>query len=224
VNFLKQVSEVLLKHKIKKVTIKQCPYFDSYGIQENIFLKGGFLVQRLEIDSFIKVDEEYEQKLPSRKSRKLRSLKRSNLIAEQIPLSHLSEVYSFILNARQKKNYDLSLCFEEVQKIASAFPDRVFLFSVKDEERMVAASICLRVKKDWLYDFYHDHDAAYDAESPLVLLMDLIYEFCGNSSIHWIELGTSMSGDQVNEGLLTFKEGLGGREIRKITFEKILTG
>lgn len=215
-------SNELAESGIHAVIVKQCAAFGIPRGEEDFFLKAGFHVKLSETDAFIHVDEDYEKKIQSRKAKKLRSLRRMDYSAQPLSLSYLSEVYLFILKARERKGYALSMTLEQMQELANHFPDRVLLFGVRKKELMVAASICLKVKTNWLYDFYHDHDAAHDAESPVVLLMDAIYQYCRDHFIQWLELGTSMHGDQLNEGLILFKERLGAERAIKNTYEKTI--
>jgi predicted N-acyltransferase len=215
-------SNELAKSGIQTLAVKQAPEFGRMQNQEDFFLKAGFQIKLSEVDAFIEVDGEYETKIQPRKAKKLRSLRKKDYQAEQLSLHHLTDVYSFILKAREQKGYTLSMSLEQIQELANQFPDRVLLFGVRRKEEMIAAAICLKVKTNWLYDFYHDHDAAHGAESPVVLLMELIYQYCFDNSIKWLQLGTSMTGDQVNEGLILFKERLGAKRVMKNTYQKII--
>jgi hypothetical protein len=93
---------------------------------------------------------------------------------------------------------------------------------VKDGERLVAASICIRVSNEVLYDFYHDHDALYDNFSPIVFLVKGIHDYCCSNNIRLIDLGTAMIGNKVNTGLMEFKLKLGADHAVKYSFEKSL--
>lgn len=222
IQLLEFSSKALSESGARTILIRQAPEFYQEKSYEDLFLKGGFRIKLSETDSFIEVNGDYGKKIQPRKAKKLRSLRRMDYQAEQLLLSHLSEVYSFILKARTEKRYTLSMNLEQIQELANHFPDRVLLFGVRRKEEMIAAAICLKVKGNWLYDFYHDHDSAHDAESPIILLMDRIYKFCQDNSIQWLELGTSMHEDKVNEGLILFKERLGAKRVMKITYEKII--
>ena len=112
--------------------------------------------------------------------------------------------------------------FEALQETVNKFPDRYFLFSVHHRNKVVAASIAILVRKDILYDFYHDHLKAFDHLSPIVLLVDGIYEFCLTNNIRLLDLGTSALENKPNFSLLTFKTRLGGKPTPKFTFEKKL--
>jgi hypothetical protein len=220
--FLEFIGDKLVEKGVRKIIVKQAPSFleDENVIQS--FLNAGFTIRLIETDSFIKIEGPYDIHLHPRKSKKLRSLLKSDFQVQQLSLDQLPLVYDLILRAREQKSYGLSMTLQQLNELVSAFSKNIFLFSVTNGDKMIAASICIQVKNNWLYDFYHDHDSAYDSHSPIVLLMNVIYSFCLDQSIQWLELGTSMRGAEVNELLLLFKERLGGIPVKKITFEKTL--
>lgn len=218
--FVAFVVSELKASRVNNTLIKQSPAIVDDERITNAFLNAGFKIQQSEADSFIKVSGEFGEHLQERKAKKLRSLKKQNWVFEIKNHSHLQETYEFILRCRSGKDYSLSMTFEQIQQLAKTFPERIFLFQVLEESRIIAASICIKVKNNWLYDFYHDHDSEYNADNPILLLMDGIYGFCKANAIHWIELGTSMKGSEVNEGLLEFKERLGAVTVQKTTFVK----
>jgi hypothetical protein len=207
---------------IKQVVVKQSPFIQDDVRVLNSFLNAGFKIQLTEVDSFVKVEGDYVGHLQERKAKKLRSLKKQNWSFQIKSVEHLAESYDFILECRSAKDYSLSMTWPQMEQLANAFPDRIFHFQVLDGKKIIAASICIQVKSNWLYDFYHDHDSEYDADSPLLLLIQGIYDFCKFNSIQWIELGTSMAGTEVNEGLLEFKKRLGATAVSKMTFLKDL--
>jgi hypothetical protein len=131
-------------------------------------------------------------------------------------------VYDFIFTCRNEKGYPLSMQLEELQHMAVKFPDRYLLFGVFRSDSLVAAAITIRVKKNILYDFYHDHAAAFDHLSPVTFLVDGIYRFCFENDIQLLDLGTSAIDGLPNFGLLNFKKKLGALATPKLTFQKDL--
>ncbi len=220
-DFVEFVVRELNSMGIKKVIIKQPPSVNEDSRIVNLFLKVGFKIKLSEVDSFINVEGEFSDRLRERnKQRKLRNLRKKNWDFKIQDHSLLGESYNFILKCRNSKGYSLSMTLAQVEQLAKTLPERVFLFLVLDRGKMIAASICLKIKGNWLYDFYHDHDPDFDADSPVLFLIDGIFDFCKANGIDWIELGTSMYGAEVNKGLLEFKERLGATTVFKNTFVK----
>jgi hypothetical protein len=94
------------------------------------------------------------------------------------------------------------------------------LFGVFQDDKVVAASIAIRVTTQVLYNFYCDHDNQYDAVSPVVFLIEGIYQYCASQKIPLLDLGTSAVAGKPNFGLLEFKMRLHGQPTAKLTFQK----
>jgi hypothetical protein len=94
---------------------------------------------------------------------------------------------------------------------------------VFEGEKMIASSIMIRVKKNIVYDIFHDHDRHYDQWSPIVLLVAGMYTFCQENQIEIFELGTSAANGIPNFNLLHFKKFLGGLPSAKLTFHKTIS-
>ncbi len=79
----------------------------------------------------------------------------------------------------------------------------------------------VRVRDDILYTFLPASNPAYHAYSPLVLLMDGLFEYCQQQQIRLLDLGVSLDGNhQPKPSLLRFKRNLGALESPKVCFEK----
>jgi hypothetical protein len=111
----------------------------------------------------------------------------------------------------------------EIKTVCDHFPDKFHLFGVFDNNALAAASISIVLNNAVLYNFYSAHARQYDALSPVVGLMEGIYEFCQGEKIRLIDLGTSALQGRPNFTLLDFKLNLGATPTQKLTFEKVFT-
>src|ERR1043166_2609152 len=105
----------------------------------------------------------------------------------------------------------------DLKKAAEQFPEKYLLFAVFHSEKMIAASIAIRVKENILYDFYHDHDPQHDQLSPVVFLVAEMYNFCFRNGVRLLDLGTSAVDGLPNFSLLHFKKYLGCKPTPKLT-------
>jgi hypothetical protein len=96
------------------------------------------------------------------------------------------------------------------------------LHQATDQDKMVAASISIRVNENVLYTFYYDHLRAYDSVTPIVFLCDGLYNFCQKNQLSLLDLGTSNPNGKLNQSLLDFKLSLGAVPSPKLTFQKVL--
>jgi hypothetical protein len=224
--FLIFVQEELKKMSVKKLSIKHYPNIYNAALTDSLKPILEILHYKTiatETSSIIPIENENTLEIFHRsEKRKLIKNQRSGCIFQSLPIDQLKTVFEFIQQARVRKNYSLSMSFADLEQTVKKFPDKFFLFGVFLSGDLIAAAITIRVKSNILYDFYHDHDDAYDELSPVVMLVDGIYRFCFQEKIQLLDLGTSSIGDQPNVGLLHFKTLLGGIPSSKITYEKEL--
>lgn len=193
----------------------------EFNLIESILIERGFQIANEEIGSILEVRSSFKEEIHRSEKKRLRKSINSHFKFDEVPIGELEYTYSFMLQCRQSKDYILSMSLQGIQDLAFEFPQDVVLFAVKDGNRIVAASICIRINAKMLYDFYHDHDAFYNSHSPIVLLVKGINDYCYEHSITLLDLGTTMINSDVNTTLLEFKLKLGGKRAVKYSFEKI---
>lgn len=224
--FLVFVEEQLRLKGVKQITIKNPPelYFpESMATLQVLLFNLNYQVSRAEIGSMIPVDNEiYLDKLESWERRKYHMAVKKGLDARQLSRDHLEEIYRFIAHCRELQSRKLSLSWEQLERIADAFPDRFILFAIYQQDVLVAASINIAVTKDVLYNFYGAHDREFNKYSPVVSLMNALYTYCQANGFIYLDLGTSATGSEPNFSLLDFKMRLGAKSTQKLTFYKTL--
>lgn len=225
-NFISFVEEKLKKTGAKKIIIKNFPEIYSPGchnVLTVLFFNHNFKISNAELDACIFIDSsEFESKLKTWEKRRLKQAEKAALEFKAIPQKHLSKVYHFILQCREERGHSLSMDFKSLQNTVSAIPDEFFLFGVYQSEVLVAASICIRVNRDIIYNFYSAHSKASDSLSPVVFMFEGIYNWCRKQKLTLLDLGTSALDGKPNFSLIDFKLRVGGIPTMKLTFEKDL--
>ena len=223
--FLKQTEQSLSSKGIRKIHIKNPPasYRPSSSVLEVLLLNLKYRILQAEISTAIVVDgTEYDQKIEAWEVRKLKQVKKEKLRFQEIPISEIEAVYGFVLACRHERQQSLSMALEELMKVVAVYPGRIILFGVYHDQALAAASISIRVNNRIVYNFYSAHPRKFDFLSPVVRLMQGIYEWSQEHGIELIDLGTSSLEGQPNFGLLDFKLRLCGRPSSKLTFGKDL--
>jgi hypothetical protein len=188
-----------------------------------VFLSNhGYHISEAETGCMVATVDASLQNSDSWEKRKLRQAQEAGLAFKKISIEQLDEIYFFILACRKQKNYSLSMSLSDLRQTITTFPDRFFLFGAYLQDKIIAAAITVRVTDDVLYNFYVDHDMAYDQLSPVVFVVDGILNFCRERKLPWLDLGTSAVAGKPNFGLLDFKMRLGGMPTPKLTFTKVL--
>jgi hypothetical protein len=225
-DFIKYITQDLKNKGIRQLSIKQS--IDGYLPAQNalintLLLNHGFSIMNAEVANLIMIDPiQYETKLHDWENRKLKQAKKEQFSFEVVKKNRLTEVYTFIENCRTKKKYALSMSLKDLKKLQQTIPNAIHLFSIKHDKEMIAACIAIKVSPTILYTFYYDHASAYQKISPVVMLIEGIYNFCTQNKIEMLDLGTAALQGRPNFNLLTFKQHLGASYSTKFTFEKHL--
>ena len=225
--FIKWVEDQLKAKHVKRIEIKSYPsLYNSRcsSILHTFLFNLGYRVRNAELSACIQVNPtSLFQIMSSWEKRKVGQIKKTSLRFATVPVSKVKEVFEFISSCREEKKQKLSLTYPQMKTVCDNFPEHFRLFGVYDNNALAAASISILVNKTILYNFYSAHAKQYDALSPVVRLMEGIYEFCQTEKIRIIDLGTSALHDRPNFGLLDFKLNLGAAPTEKLTFEKTLS-
>lgn len=226
IDFLKYVERELMLSKVTSITIKHYPIAYHPGnatLIQDCLQNLNYQITVSEIDSVIDIHRNDVRKLFHSSHRQMfDKAKAEGLLFRELTIGDLEKTYRFIDTCQEEKGYYLSMSLNQVLETADAFPDHVKVFGVFKENEMVAASIAIRVRSNVLYDFYHDHHAAFDRISPVVTLIAGLYNYCYDHDIKLLDIGTSAWNGKPNVGLLQFKRSLGARPTRKLTFYKEL--
>ncbi|MBT1702773.1 GNAT family N-acetyltransferase [Chryseosolibacter indicus] len=223
-NFLLFVEEILHRNKVTKVILKNPPekYNNLLPAVTTMLIDHGYNKME-DISAIIEINApNIESSLRHSDKRRLLKSREAGLTFQKLNIDHLRDVYTFIEECRSSKGYKLSMEFRDLEKTVQTFPHDFLLFAVFYNDRIAAASISIRVKRNVLYDFYHDHHKDFNYFSPVVMLINGIAEYCYMEDIKLLDLGTSSINNSTNVSLLNFKLKLGATPSTKFTFEKTL--
>lgn len=221
--FFSLIEADLKNRGVRKIQIKSYPevYDKNFGMVDEMMKRLQYSATQ-EASSIIQVDRRpFDKKIKISERQKLRRAKQF-FSFEKVKGTYLKEIYSFIEECRNERNQSLSMSFVELKKAVLNFPRHFSLYRVHDASGTAAAAIVISVSKEILYTFYYAHARRFDKVSPVVLLMDGIYEVAQEQGIEMIDLGTSMVNGKVNRSLLHFKKSIGAQTNRKLIFEKTL--
>ena len=224
--FLAFIMDDFRLHKLEKVVIKMSPFFYSNKRELDfvqLILSSKFKPATKEINHHIDISNyTLESQLHSMEKRKYKKCVNADFVFKREPNTKLSEVYHFIKNCREEKGQSLSMAIEDLQKMIQTFPDSYYLLAAYDDHKMIAATICVKVNNDVIYNFYPASSLEYNKFSPMVFLVANIYRFAQEHKFNTLDLGTSMLYDEYNENLIRFKENISGiKSYREILEHKL---
>lgn len=128
------------------------------------------------------------------------------------------EFYALLQLNRQTRNVPLSISFERLCRSVSIAGDALQLFELRNTQgTLLAACIALRVHPQVLYYFLPCNHPHYYVFSPMVPLLNAMYEYAQQEGISFLDLGISSVEGIINEGLSAFKERMGANRGSKKT-------
>lgn len=222
-DFISYLEEKLRREKIQTIIIKNYPhiYHTSQASMLTTFLLNQNYKASAEVGSFLDVTSSpVETGFNYSVRYKFQQARKAGVAFAQIPPSDARNVYEFIEKCQSQRGYSLSMTYDHLEKSLTAFRERYLFFGLFLEEKLIAASITVRVNERILYDYAHAHDRAFDNISPVISLIHGIYGYCHTNKIDMLDLGTSALEGMPDFDLLYFKRSLGTRTTLKLTFEK----
>ena len=218
--FLKQTCQILNYEGFEQIIIKHWP---TSHTQDNrmheIFIKLGFQVLNSEVNQHrLVTEEDFQQKIKTGERGKISQSKNKGYVFKILTIHELSNVYNLIQETLTRRDNSVSMSYEELSRAIEMLPEGYLLFGLYDGEKLIAATVSLRISKEILYNFYHADDFAYRTTSPLVMLIQEIYKFCQHEKIKILDLGISSEQGIINQGLFNFKRNLGCESSEKNTY------
>jgi hypothetical protein len=225
-DFIRWVEAQLIVRGVKRIEIKSYPHLynsNCSSILTTFLINLGYRVKNAEVNSCIEVNPTaLYQAMSSWEKRKSGQIKRTTLRFSTVPVTKIKDVFDFISSCREERKQSLSMTYGQMKTVSDLFPDKFCLFGIYENNALAAASISIMINKTILYNFYSAHAKQYDSLSPVVRLMEGIYEHCQHEKVRLIDLGTSALQGRPNFSLLDFKLNLGAYPTQKLVFEKVV--
>jgi lipid II:glycine glycyltransferase (peptidoglycan interpeptide bridge formation enzyme) len=165
--------------------------------------------------------ELFVETIRKQEKQRLNKCIKAGFISQIEPCKNVAHIYNFLQSCRAQKGYDLSLNEEQLKKLLTTFPDKVIVFTIRHNNRLIALSVTIRVNTRILYNFLTNSLPQYNLYSPSVFLTECIYSYCQTEQIQILDLGTSLDHHgHEKAGLLRFKDNTGGKRSWKVTYSK----
>ena len=190
----------------------------------NVLQEADFTFSRKAVNHHITVTQDLlENRMHPMEIRRLNKCRKNNFTFRKEDNEKSQEVYDFLMLCRKEQNLHLSITKEKFDEYLHQFPQDYFMFSVRDKNDLLAATITIRVQRKILYNFLPGSLKKFNQFSPAVMLYTGLYEFCQNHQFEILDLGISTEKDgKDQESLIEFKQNMGGEKSYKYFFEKHL--
>lgn len=211
--FIEAIIKLFRKRGVNRIEIRNHPtyFISSKQIEEALFVTG-FKLQLLEINQQIEVNAHPFLSLIKRNVRKkVKQSIDSGFTFKIEPNANISEIYNLVVDTRNRKAYGVSMTLIDLKSAIHSCSDNYILFTLRDGDKLIAASVSIIINSSVVYNFYHADNFEYRSKSPLSLLVMHIYEFSQQNKFSVLDLGISSINGELNKGLFTFKKNLGAR-------------
>jgi hypothetical protein len=221
--FLQEVISCIKSKGGKKIVFSlapECYELEKADLVDEVLLHSGFQISVTELNYHLSVKENsFETNLHESERRRLKKCLDAGFTFEISNSPDVDFVHQFIANCRLRKGYPLSMNASDFKKMFEAFAERYILFTVKDNAKIIAVAVGVKVHSSVLYNFLPADDKNYLSFSPMVLLNKGIFDYCKLNGFEIFDLGIATSGGIQNPGLIKFKEHLGGELSHKYSYE-----
>lgn len=224
--FLSFITDFFRYIGIQEIIIKHYPGFykpNTCNLVISVLGLNGFKVSTIDIDHFIKIsDTDFTSNIHPMEARKLNKCKKAGFNFYKHQNTDVELLFSYIESFRKNRKIPVNIDIDTLIRLVEACPENYIFFSVSNSEDIIAATICVQVNNLVLYNFLPAHNENFNNYSPIIYLMDGIYEYAYNKKFRYIDLGISSVHSTPQTGLIKFKERLGAKPASKFTFMKLI--
>lgn len=168
-------------------------------------------------------DRPLESRMHLMEVRKLKKCKGLGYTFAEESKEKAEEVYDFLERCRTEQNLKVSISKRKFFEYLEDFPQSYPFFSIKYQQKLLAATIAVKVHRNILYSFLPGSLRQYNPHSPAVMLNEGLYRYCQDQKIELLDLGISTEKDGTEQkSLAEFKERMGAKTSFKYFFEKRL--
>lgn len=183
-------------------------------------IRSGFRVTKEAINHHISIGKDgLEEKMHPMERRRLAKCNALQLEFMQPPIEDFDRIYDYIEACRAEKGLTPSVSREKMREYLKLFPQDYFLFTVEKNGEIFAATIAIKVSRKIMYNFLPASLERYSTLSPMVLLVERLYEFCRERYYEILDLGIStLPEGEHQDSLIAFKERMGGEKSKKLSY------
>jgi hypothetical protein len=150
---------------------------------------------------------------------KLRAAEKAGLTFQnEIEVEGIEKAFNVIYQNKIAKGRIQRLSLEQILALRNIID--IDFFTVNYEMNPIASSIVYRIKPGIVQVIYWGNIIDYNNLYPMNYLAMNMFRFYKDQKIEIVDLGTSMSDREINQGLYRFKESIGASSTIKYTFSK----
>lgn len=153
--------------------------------------------------------QSFEDTLPPDQRRALRRTLESGIQAREVGVEDMMYVHQIIARNRAARGFHLSITYAALVDAYVALPGAYRAYLAKDPSGdPVGAAVVVQVTPTLWYTYLLGHLPGVEG-SPVLVLLEKIWEDAQSTGIHTLDLGTASLHGEINEGVAAFKRSLG---------------
>lgn len=215
INAFKAVLEVLVLKDIQLLKLKLLPrIYESYPSDEMQYLlfKLNAVLYRSDLSSSIAQNQEQ----PSRSSNRKRGLKKAQKLGLKVMESDdFSDFWNNILipNLKSRHNAQPVHSLDEIHYLKRKFPNVIRLFCVYNADEVVAGAVIFESQSVAHAQYISANESKQELGSLDLLFDYLITVVYAQKTYFDFGISNENNGQQINQGLLSWKESFGARSV-----------
>lgn len=213
-NFIKSITDQLRQQHVLQLALIHPPKIYAGFVPLDWLEDTGFRKQFVDINHHIELSN---FQMHSMEKRKLEKLNQLGVVVSELDVGHLREVYDFLVTCRHEKKMELNISLEQLSSLFQAFPVRYSIFGAYLEGELVSVSVNVQTGKNVVYYYLPGTLEKYKSESPMVAIIEKLVDHF-QFKVKYFDLGISSIQGKPQEGLIAFKEKMGGIRSDKCTY------
>ena len=207
------LKEYMQENCFEKLIYKSTPYiYHKIPAQEDLYALFRNNAELFRVDCSTTIDLQNICKMPKGRKAQISRAKREGV---EIFSSEDFEAFVMLLNSVLQKQHGVNAVHsaEELKLLCSRFPQNIKLFVAKISEEIIAAAL-LFIYDDLVHTQYlAANEKAREIGALDLLIKTLMDEFTKSKKYFDFGISTENGGQFLNQGLISQKEGFGGRSV-----------
>lgn len=180
-------------------------------------LKHDFIYKKRELSSVVNVSSFSKEGVDRSVRKGVNKAERLNIEIKE-SINDWDDFYQLLTAGLADKGASPTHALSELLRLKELFPDRIILWGVYSDGRLVGGMCNWRVSRDTWLVFYSTYDLSMSDSRILDFLFFSCLERYSLQGVKYLDFGTSSLNMQVNPGLINFKENFGAYSLFRDTY------
>ena len=218
--------EELRARDISRITLTLPPVAyepESQAEWMNVLMRVGFRPAPPDLSFHAVVgEEELDARMDEGSRAVVRSAERKGLFVRELRAHEWAYAYDVTAANRVRRGRRMPMTLDALLEQDAAIPETLHWFGVFCDERVIAASVCMRVSESSLHVVAFGEIDGAECPHSLTILVSQMYNWCRDRGIEQLDLGTASESSVPNEEQLAHYRSLGFELSSRFTLEKEL--